>query len=35
MNRLFEAKKIKTKQYGRPSRPYNKIVEQEQIDGTA
>jgi RecA-family ATPase len=29
MNRLFEAKKIRTENYGRPSRPYNKIVEQE------
>jgi RecA-family ATPase len=30
MNRLFEGKKIKTESYGRPSRPYNKIVEQQQ-----
>jgi RecA-family ATPase len=29
MNRLFAAKKIRAEQYGRPSRPYNKIVEQE------
>jgi RecA-family ATPase len=29
MNRLFEAKKIRVETYGRPSRPYNKIVEQE------
>jgi RecA-family ATPase len=29
MNRLFEAKKIKIENYGRPSRPYNKIVEPE------
>src|SRR5262249_13866397 len=29
MNGLFEAKKIKVEQYGRPSRPYNKIVEPE------
>jgi RecA-family ATPase len=29
MNRLFEAKKIKVENYGRPSRPYNKIVEQQ------
>jgi hypothetical protein len=29
MNRLFTAKKIKTENYGRPSRPYNKIVEQQ------
>jgi len=26
MNRLFEAKKIKVENYGKPS-PYNKIVE--------
>jgi len=30
MNRLFEANKIRVDQYGRPSRPYNKIVEQQQ-----
>ena len=29
MNRLFEANKIKIENYGRPSRPYNKIVEQQ------
>jgi hypothetical protein len=29
MNRLFEAKKIKVENYGRPSRPYSKIVEQQ------
>jgi len=29
MNRLFAANKIKVENYGRPSRPYNKIVEQE------
>ena len=29
MNRLFEAKKIRVDQYGRPSRPNNKIVEPE------
>ena len=27
MNRLFAAKKIKVENYGKPSRPYNKIVE--------
>jgi RecA-family ATPase len=30
MNRLFEAKKIRSDTYGRPSRPNNKIVEQEK-----
>jgi RecA-family ATPase len=30
MNRLFEAKKIKTDDYGRPSRRYSKIVEQQE-----
>jgi hypothetical protein len=30
MNRLFETKKIKVETYGRPSRPYNKIVEEQQ-----
>jgi RecA-family ATPase len=34
MNRLFEAKKIRVENYGRPSRPYNKIVEQEQQQET-
>jgi RecA-family ATPase len=29
MNRLFTANKIKVEKYGRPSRPYNKIVEQQ------
>jgi len=29
VNRLFAAKKIKVENYGRPSRPYNKIVEPE------
>jgi RecA-family ATPase len=29
MNRLFAANKIKVENYGRPSRPYNRIVEQE------
>jgi RecA-family ATPase len=29
MNRLFAARKIKVENYGKPSRPYNKIVEQE------
>jgi RecA-family ATPase len=30
MNRLFASKRIRTDNYGRPSRPYNKIVEQQQ-----
>jgi RecA-family ATPase len=30
MTRLFASKKIRTDNYGRPSRPHNKIVEQEQ-----
>jgi hypothetical protein len=34
MNRLFAAKKIRTEKYGRPSRQFNKIVEQEQETAT-
>src|SRR5262249_29672210 len=34
MNRLFAAKKIRAVPYGRPSRPYSKIVEQEQREST-
>src|SRR5262249_3680316 len=30
MIRLFAGKRIRTEQYGRPSRPYNRIIEQEQ-----
>jgi RecA-family ATPase len=30
MNRLFEAKKIKIETYGRPSRPYNRIVVEQE-----
>jgi RecA-family ATPase len=31
MNRLFAVKKIKVETYGRPSRPYNRIVEQKNV----
>ena len=30
MTRLFASKKIRADDYGRPSRPNNKIVEQEK-----
>jgi RecA-family ATPase len=35
MNRLFEAKKIKVEQCGRPSRPNNKIIIVEQQESAA